>query len=85
MSRVLSILIVIILLGGAGLFYAAPVISFYDVRSAAKSEDVQSLAKLVDFDAVRASIRTQLDAGDAGVAAPPPSALNDPLAPPAMP
>ncbi len=79
MSRLLSILILIVVIGGGGLFYAAPVISFYDIRSACRSQDIGSLAKLIDFDAVRTSLKTQIDAGDAGIAAPAPSALNDPV------
>ncbi len=79
MSRFLSLLLLIVVLGAAGLFYAAPVISFYDIRSAAKSDDSESLVKLIDYDAVRADLKAQLLAGDTGVAAPPPSALKDPV------
>lgn len=79
MSRLLSILILLVVVGGGALFYAAPMISFYDIRSACKSQDVESLAKLINFDSVRTSLKAQIDAGDAGIAAPPPSALNDPV------
>lgn len=79
MSRFLSFLLLVVLLGAAGLFYAAPVISFYDIRSAAGSDDSQSLVKLIDYDAVRADLKAQLLAGDNGVAAPAPSALKDPV------
>ncbi len=79
MTRFLSLLIVLILVFAGGLFYAAPTISFFDIRSACESNDVESLAKLIDFDSVRASLKTQLDAGDKGLAAPAPSALNDPV------
>ncbi|MBW8881507.1 MAG: DUF2939 domain-containing protein, partial [Asticcacaulis sp.] len=51
MSRIFGIVLVIVLLVAAVLFYASPIIAFYDIRSAAKSEDIQSLAKLIDFDA----------------------------------
>ena len=78
-SRFLSLVLLIILIGGGGLFYAAPVISFYDVRSAAKSDDSESLVKLIDYDAIRADLKAQLLAGDGGVAAPAPSVLNDPV------
>jgi len=77
-SRTLSILLLVIVVAAAGLFYAAPVITFYDIRSACQSQDVQSLAREVDFDRVRTSLRTQLDAGDQGIAAPPPNAMSDP-------
>ena len=79
-GRFLTIVFLVAVVLGGGLFYAAPVISFMDVRSAAQSEDVESLAKLIDFDAVRASLKTQLLAGKEGVAAPAPSPLNDPVA-----
>ena len=79
MSRIFGVILVIVLLAAAGLFYASPVIAFYDIRSAAKSEDIQSLSKLIDFDATRTSVKTQLDAGDQGVAAPAPSPLTDPV------
>ena len=79
MSRILGIVVVIVLLVGAVLFYESPTIAFYDIRSAARSEDIQSLAKLIDFDAARSSLKTQLDAGDKGVEAPGPSPLNDPV------
>ncbi len=78
-SRFLSLLLVIIFVGGGGLFYAAPVISFYDIRSAARSDDSESLVKLIDYDAIRTDLKAQLLAGEAGVAAPAPSVLNDPV------
>ena len=79
MSRIFGLLLVVIIAAAAGLFYAAPIISFYDVRSACKSQDIESLAKLIDFDSVRTSLRAQLLAGDEGISAPAPSALNDPV------
>ena len=79
-GRFLTIVFLVAVVLGGGLFYMAPVISFYDVRSAAQSEDVESLSKLIDFDAVRASLKTQLLAGSEGVAAPAPSPLKDPVA-----
>lgn len=79
MSRIFSLLLLVIIAVAAGLFYAAPIISFYDVRSACKSQDIEALAKLIDFDSVRTSLKIQLLAGDEGIAAPAPSALNDPV------
>ncbi|MDV6332709.1 DUF2939 domain-containing protein [Asticcacaulis sp. 201] len=79
MSRVLSLILVLIVAGAAGLFYAAPIISFYDVRSSCESQDIDALAKLIDFNTVRVSLKAQLDAGDKGLSAPAPSALNDPV------
>ncbi|MFT4077662.1 MAG: DUF2939 domain-containing protein [Asticcacaulis sp.] len=79
MSRIFGVILLLVIVAAAGLFYAAPIISFYDVRSACRSQDIESLAKLIDFTSVRTSLKTQLDAGDEGVAAPAPSALNDPV------
>ncbi|MCR6657797.1 MAG: DUF2939 domain-containing protein [Asticcacaulis sp.] len=79
MSRIFGVILLLVIVAAAGLFYTAPIISFYDVRSACKSQDIESLAKLIDFDSVRASLKTQLLAGDEGIAAPAPSALNDPV------
>ncbi len=79
MPKFLSLFFVTLLLLAAGLFYASPIIAFYDIRSACNSQDVESLAKLIDFDSLRTSLKTQLDAGDKGIAAPAPSALNDPV------
>jgi hypothetical protein len=78
-SRIFGLLLLVIIAVAAGLFYAAPIISFYDVRSACKSQDIEALAKLIDFDSVRTSLKIQLLAGDEGIAAPAPSALNDPV------
>jgi hypothetical protein len=77
-GRVLAIFLAIVLVGGAGLFYASPLIAFYDVRSSARAEDVEALAKLINFTSVRTSLKAQLEAGDKGVSAPPPSAIDDP-------
>lgn len=78
MKRVLPVLLVLAVLGAGVSFLVAPLVAFGALRSAAKAEDVQGLAKLVDFDAVRASLAPQLDAKP-GVEAPPPSVLQDPL------
>ena len=79
MSRIFGLILLVVIVAAAGLFYAAPIISFYDVRSACKSQDIASLAKLIEFDSVRASLKVQLLAGDEGISAPAPSALNDPV------
>ena len=41
-------------------FFAAPAVAFMGIRSAAEARDIAGLQKLVDFDAVRASLRPQL-------------------------
>lgn len=59
-------------------FFAAPGVAFFAMRSAAQSNDVNGLSGLVDFDAVRRSLRPQLeDRPESQV--PPPSFLQDPV------
>jgi len=77
-SRILGIALILIVAGAAALFYFGPTLAFYDIRSACQSQDVGALAELVDYDAVRASLRQQLEAGQSGVAAPAPDAIADP-------
>jgi hypothetical protein len=77
-SRILGFALVLTLAVAAVLFFFAPVLAFYDIRSSCQSQDVRALSELVDFDAVRASLRLQLEAGRQGVAAPAPDVLNDP-------
>lgn len=59
-------------------FLAAPAVAFFGIRSAAQSDDVAGLQRLVDFDAVRASMRPQLS-GRPEAMTPPPSFMNDPI------
>ena len=59
-------------------FFAAPAVAFFGIRSAAQSDDVAGLQRLVDFDAVRASLRPQLS-GRPEALTPPPSFMNDPI------
>lgn len=59
-------------------FFAAPGVAFFALRSAAQSDDVNGLQTLVDFDAVRRSLRPQLD-GRPEAQVPPPSFLEDPI------
>jgi len=79
-GRIFALIIAVGLLVLAGLFYFSPSIAFSDIRSACRSNDIEALAKLIDFDSVRASLKTQLDVGPKGaVGAPPKSALSDPI------
>lgn len=79
-SRIISIFILLAVVGAGGLFYAAPIITFHDIRSAAESGDVSSLSRLIDFDRLRASLKGQLETKDSNaLSAPAPSVLNDPL------
>lgn len=59
-------------------FFAAPAVAFFGIRSAAQSDDIAGLQRLVDFDAVRASLRPQLS-GRVEAMAPAPSFMNDPI------
>jgi hypothetical protein len=59
-------------------FFAAPAIGFFAIRSAAEANDVAGLARLIDFNAVRQSLRPQL-AGRPEAMAPAPSFLEDPI------
>lgn len=59
-------------------FFAAPAVAFFGIRSAAQSDDVAGLQRLVDYDAVRASLRPQLD-GRPEALTPAPSFMQDPI------
>ncbi|MDO1558067.1 DUF2939 domain-containing protein [Brevundimonas sp. 2R-24] len=76
--RALSNLLVAAIILAALAFVAAPFAAFFGVRSAGQARDIQALADLVDFDAVRASLRPQLS-GQAADQTPPPSILADPV------
>jgi hypothetical protein len=59
-------------------FVVAPVFAFRAVRSAAEFGDVQALGTLVDYNAVRQSLRTQIRPASAE-RAPPVDLLHDPI------
>ena len=59
-------------------FFAAPAVGFFAIRSAAEASDVQGLTRLIDFSAVRQSLRPQL-IGRPEAMAPAPSFLEDPI------
>ncbi|HEY0103386.1 MAG TPA: DUF2939 domain-containing protein [Brevundimonas sp.] len=59
-------------------YFAAPAVGFVAIRSAADAGDVGGLTRLVDFTAVRQSLRPQLD-GEPALRAPAPSFLDDPI------
>jgi hypothetical protein len=61
-------------------FVAAPYVAFFALRSAADAQDVQGLNQLVDFDAVRTSLKTSLTPGQAAQPAAPPSVWRNPIA-----
>jgi hypothetical protein len=59
-------------------FFAAPAVAFFGIRSAAETSDVAGLARLIDFPAVRQSLRPQLD-GNPAASAPAPTFMEDPI------
>ena len=71
-------LIVILIATAAISFFAAPGVAFFALRSAAEANDTAGLARLVDYAAVRQSLRPQLD-GNPAAAAPAPSFMEDPI------
>lgn len=82
MFKTLSIAIIVAALAALFGFAIGPVWAFYDLRSAAESEDIQSLSELVAFDDVRTSLKAQLWADAKGTTtadAPAPNVMKDPL------
>lgn len=77
MRRFLGLAIVAAMVFALAAAAFAPVVVFFGVRSAADAGDVQALTRLIDFSAVRASLRPQM--GTAPVPAPAPSILHDPI------
>lgn len=59
-------------------FFAAPAVAFFGIRSAADANDVAGLSRLIDFTAVRQSLRPQLS-GNPAAMAPAPTFLEDPI------
>ena len=78
MKRVLFNLLLLAIAAAVIGFFAAPGVAFFALRSAAQSADTGSLAELVDFGAVRQSLRPQLD-DRPEAQAPPPAFLEDPI------
>ncbi len=60
-------------------FAAAPVFAFRALAAAARDGDAQALAELIDYRAVRDSLRPQLAAQAVAAAPPPPDILSDPI------
>ena len=75
-KRLFGNLVVLALAAAVVAFFAAPAVGFFAIRSAAEAWDVQGLTRLIDFQAVRKSLRPQLSGG---VQAPAPSFLEDPI------
>ena len=77
-GRPLTVLVLAGLALAAAVFAVAPLFAFRAVRSAAEYGDVQALGQLIDYNAVRQSLRTQLRPASAE-RAPPADLLRDPL------
>lgn len=67
-----------ILIMAIAAFFLAPVWAFFGVRAAADANDLNALGRLVDYGAVRQSLRPQLS-GQVADLTPPPSILEDPI------
>lgn len=59
-------------------FFVAPAVAFFGIRSAAETSDAAGLARLIDYPAVRQSLRPQLD-GNPAASAPAPTFMEDPI------
>ena len=77
-KRLIVNLIAVAVVAAVVAFFAAPVVTFFGIRAAAEAGDVAGLAKLIDYDAVRASLRPQLS-GRPEPLTPPPSFIQDPI------
>lgn len=78
LGRLFANLVLVAVLGAAIAFFAAPAVAFFGIRSAAETSDVEGLARLIDFPAVRQSLRPQLD-GNPAATAPAPTFMEDPI------
>ena len=77
MKRLFTILVVVGLIGFGISFLAAPWMSFRALRAASAANDVAGIQEVVDYNAVRSSLRTQLGEDPPNV--PPPSLWQDPI------
>lgn len=75
---VLGNLILLAIIAAVIAFFAAPAVAFFGIRSAADANDVAGLSRLIDFPAVRQSLRPQMS-GNPAALAPAPSFLEDPI------
>lgn len=78
MGKLLFNLVLTAVVAAAIAFFAAPAVAFFAIRSAGDANDAAALARLVDFGAVRQSLRPQMG-GDPRALAPAPSFLEDPI------
>ena len=78
MKKLFGNLLVLALIIAVVSFFLAPAVAFFGIRSAADANDVAGLSRLVDFTAVRQSLRPQLS-GNPAAMAPAPTFLEDPI------
>lgn len=71
-------LILFALLMAVFVFFVSPAVAFFGIRSAAEASDAAGLARLIDYPAVRQSLRPQLD-GNPAASAPAPTFMEDPI------
>jgi hypothetical protein len=77
-KRIIGNLLLLALVVAVVSFFMAPAVAFFGIRSAAQSDDVTALQRLIDYGAVRASLRPQLS-GRAEALTPAPSFMEDPI------
>jgi len=78
LKKLFGNLLLLAVLVAAVSFFAAPAVAFFGIRSAADANDVAGLSRLIDFGAVRQSLRPQLS-GNPAALAPAPTFLEDPI------
>lgn len=76
--KLIGRLILVAVIIAAISFFAAPGVAFFAIRSAADANDAAALTRLIDYSAVRQSLRPQLT-GNPAAQAPAPSFLEDPI------
>ena len=76
MKRPIFNLFLIALVAFAAIFVSAPWFAFRALHAAAVSNDVQAMAELIDFNAVRQGVQSQLDPA---ASAPAPDIWHDPI------
>lgn len=79
MWRTIFNLILVLLVGAAAAFVAAPWFAFRALKADARDGDVQGLAELVDYNAVRGTLKTQLGPTPNATTAPAPTIWTDPI------
>lgn len=78
MARNLIRILLALVAAAAVAFAAAPLFAFRALAAAARDGDAQALAELIDYRAVRDSLRPQL-AAETAAAVPPPDPWSDPI------